>query len=160
MSQICGILFSEVLSAPGIHICINTFETMSISQSSLPLGHTRITPFNLFRQPGQPRKSSGSQKRTSERKYGIFERPQLFSSPFSDRIAVYDNVAGAYCAYSLMESINKSGLNQQEAIDWVEGRLVIKQQLSSSNALHVILMIAVSWLAAAFGIWSLIGLIF
>ena len=133
---------------------------MSTSPSSIPLESRQITAFNLFRQPGQPRKSTGSQKKIAAVDDRIFDKPQFFSTPSSDRIAVYDKGRGSYCAYSLLESVNKSGLSRQEAVDWVEGQLVIQQQLSSSHALQLLFLIAGSWGAAAFGIWSLIELLF
>ncbi len=153
--------FRKCLLPLTIAFASNTSETMSTSPYSVSLGSSSsLTPFNLFRQPGQPRKSRMSQKKITPRNTGIFEQPQLYSTPHSDRVAILDKDTGSYCAYSLLESINKNGLSQREALDWVAGRLVIKKKISSDKAMQVLCMIGLSWGAAAFGVWSLVQLLF
>jgi len=152
--------FRKCLIPLTIAFASNTSETMSTSPYSVSLGSSSITPFNLFRQPGQPRTSRMSQKKITPRNSGIFEQPQLYSTPHSDRVAILDKETGSYCAYSLLESINRNGLSQKEALDWVAGRLVIKKKITSDKAMQVLFMIVLSWGAAAFGVWSLIQLLF
>ncbi|MEM8487787.1 MAG: hypothetical protein AAF564_19705 [Bacteroidota bacterium] len=52
-------------------------------------------------------------------------RPRCIKSYRSDRMAIYDETHDTFHAYSVTEAISQSGLSFQEAVDWVDDRLVL-----------------------------------
>ena len=90
----------------------------------------------------------------------VVERPELLSTTQSDRVAVLDKATNTYCAYSLLESVNETGLNFEEAQAWVEGRLLVKKKISAMRALQVTFVVTISWACAVFSLWALYKVLF
>ena len=161
MSQNCGIVFSTFLIAPHFCFRINASETMSTSLPSISVAPpARVSSLTLFRQPGQPRRLRAFQNRIKPKKTGVFEPPRLFSSPHSDRVAILNQNTGTYCAYSLQESVNKTGLTREDAEDWVKGQLLFCQHVTPGHSRQALVMILASWGIAALGLWGLLRLMF
>ncbi len=57
--------------------------------------------------------------------YPPMGRPRCIKSYRSDRMAIYDENRDTFHAYSVTEAISQSGLSFQEAVDWVDDRLVL-----------------------------------
>lgn len=55
----------------------------------------------------------------------ITAHPRCIKSYRSDRMAIYDESKDTFHAYSVTEAISQSGLSFQEAVDWVDDRLVL-----------------------------------
>ncbi len=77
------------------------------------------------------------------------EKPRSIKSYRSDRIAIYDERTDTFHAYSVTEAISQPGLSFQEAVDWVDDRLVlVGKSLSPKNmTVALSLMLASSAIA-------------
>ena len=52
-------------------------------------------------------------------------KPRCIKSYRSDRVAIYNEQLDTFHAYSVTEAISQPGLSFQEAVDWVDERLVL-----------------------------------
>lgn len=131
---------------------------MSTSVNHTSKAYPGLTSLSFLSKKNPPRRSSDNY---SARYNGrTFQDTQLVSTSHSDRVAIYDQATGSYCAYSLIESVNQMGLTRQEAEEWVQGLRLINQNMSLDKTLHVGFMIVASWAITAYTIWSLVKVLF
>lgn len=105
-------------------------------------------------------------KATPRRPGAAFEenagtRPRCIKSYRSDRMAIYDEQRDSFHAYSVTEAISQPGLSFQEAVDWVDERLVlVGNGMSPANLSVAIGLIAASWAVAIFLLLAIARVIF
>ena len=87
-------------------------------------------------------------------------RPRCIKSYRSDRMAIYDEKRDTFHAYSVTEAISQSGLTFQEAVDWVDDRLVLVGKGISPGKMAVALsLVLASGLVAVLLIAALISIL-
>jgi len=87
--------------------------------------------------------------------------PRCIKSYRSDRVAIYDEVRDTFHAYSVTEAISQPGLSFQEAVDWVDDRLVlVGQGMGPKNFSIAMALILASWAVAILLILTAIRFIF
>ncbi len=85
-------------------------------------------------------------------------RPRCIKSYRSDRMAIYDETHDTFHAYSVTEAISQSGLSFQEAVDWVDDRLVlVGKGLSPANMAIALSLVLASGLVAVLLIVAMIS---
>lgn len=76
-------------------------------------------------------------------------RPRCIKSYRSDRMAIYDEQRDTFHAYSVIEAISQPGLSFQEAVDWVDDRLVlVGNGMRPKNFAVAVSLILGSWAVA------------
>ena len=88
-------------------------------------------------------------------------RPRCIKSYRSDRMAIYDEQRDTFHAYSVTEAISQSGLSFQEAVDWIDDRLVLVGTGMTPGKFSVAMaLILASWGIAILLVSLIIKLIF
>ena len=88
-------------------------------------------------------------------------RPRCIRSYRSDRVAIYDEQGDTFHAYSVTEAISQPGLTFQEAVDWIDDRLVlVGNGMTPGNFTVALSLILASWAAAILLIAMVIKFIF
>ncbi len=162
MSRNCGIVFSTKLLASLIPALASKASiTMSTSLLSVSLESPQFTPFTLFRQPEAPAQKWQSQNKITPKVSVSLEKPHMLRNGQTDRVAILNQATGSYCAYSLAESVRETGLTQQEAEEWIEGRLtILKQSIDPGRFLQAALLIGATSSCMMIWLWGLLKLIF
>lgn len=76
-------------------------------------------------------------------------------------MAIYDEERDSFHAYSVTEAISQPGLSFQEAVDWVDDRLVlVGKGMSPANLTVAAGLVAASWAVAILLVMGLVKLIF
>ncbi len=88
-------------------------------------------------------------------------KPRCIKSYQSDRMAIYDEQGDTFHAYSVIEAISQPGLSFQEAVDWVDDRLVlVGNGMTPGNFTVAMSLILASWVVAILLIAAFVKLIF
>ncbi len=104
-------------------------------------------------------KLSSHQSAAFEESAGIPSR--CIKSYRSDRMAIYDEQRDSFHAYSVTEAISQPGLSFQEAVDWVDERLVlVGNGMNPTNFTVAIGLITASWVVAIFLLLAIARVIF
>lgn len=75
-------------------------------------------------------------------------------------MAIYDEKRDTFHAYSVTEAISQSGLTFQEAVDWVDDRLVlVGKGISPGNMAVALSLVLASGLVAVLLIAALISIL-
>ncbi|MFK7848096.1 MAG: hypothetical protein AB8G77_22600 [Rhodothermales bacterium] len=79
----------------------------------------------------------------------LTSQPRCIKSYRSDRMAIYNEQKDTFHAYSVTEAISQSGLTFQEAVDWVDERLVlVGNGMGPKNFSVAISLVLASWAMA------------
>lgn len=109
--------------------------------------------------PATPRLNPRRPEAKSEDHAGA--RPRCIKSYRSDRMAIYDEQRDSFHAYSVTEAISQPGLSFQEAVDWVDERLVlVGNRMNPTNFSVAIGLIAASWFVAILLLMAIARVIF
>ena len=88
-------------------------------------------------------------------------KPRCIKSYRSDRMAIYDEQRDTFHAFSVTEAISQPGLTFQEAVDWIDDRLVlVGTGMTLGNFIVAMSLILASWGVAILLISMVIKLIF
>ena len=98
------------------------------------------------------------ERRTKDADFPPMGRPRCIKSYRSDRMAIYDEKHDTFHAYSVTEAISQSGLSFQEAVDWVDDRLVlVGKGMSPGNMAIALSLVLASGLVAVLLIVAMIS---
>ncbi len=88
-------------------------------------------------------------------------RPRCIRSYRSDRVAIYNETHDTFHAYSVTEGISQPGLSFQEAVDWVDERLVlVGNGTGTRNFTVAVSLVLASWAVAILIVSSFVRLVF